>query len=150
MKFTKTLQVRPYMQSQYESTALGTSLLFSLSIALLLTATRASAAVSVENLPEPGLQPQTVTASDGTVHLVYLVGDPKAADIHYRRRTIRGAQLALGRNGRVHVCWNGSRAESMAANGGAPMLYSRLNDDGKSFAPEKNLMRATHELDGGG
>jgi hypothetical protein len=64
--------------------------------------------------------------------------------------TIRGAQLALGRNGRVHVCWNGSRAESMAANGGAPMLYSRLNDDGKSFAPEKNLMRATHELDGGG
>lgn len=162
------------MQNQHERTPLGTRLLFSLSIALLLTATPARAAVTVEKLPEPGLQPQTVTAPDGTVHLIYLVGDPKAADVRYRRRhaeesqwsapvrvnsqpgsaiaigTIRGAQLALGRNGRVQVCWNGSHGDPKAPDRGAPLLYSRLNDDGKGFTPQKNLMTATHQLDGGG
>src|SRR5712691_2799821 len=86
MKFTKTLQVSHGMQTHYERTAPGTSPMFSLAVALLLAAPRASAAVTVEKLPEAGLQPQTVTAPDGTVHLVYLVGDPKAAEIHYRWR----------------------------------------------------------------
>lgn len=30
------------------------------------------------------------------------------------------------------------------------MLYARLNDDGKGFSAQRNLMTATHELDGGG
>jgi hypothetical protein len=162
------------MKNQHERTTPGTKTMFSLFIVLLLTATQAKAEVTVEKLPEPGLQPQTVTAPDGTVHLIYLVGDPKAADIQYRWRranedqwsaplrvnsqpgsaiaigTIRGAQLALGRNGHVHVCWNGSREEPKSANTGAPMLYSRLNKEGKSFSAQKNLMTATHQLDGGG
>src|ERR1044071_1035532 len=162
MKFSTTLKTGTNMQNQHERTTPGTKTLFSLFIVLLLTATQAKAAVTIEKLPEPGLQPQTVAASDGTVHLIYLVGDPKAADIQYRWRranerewsaplrvnstpgsaiaigTIRGAQLALGRNGRVHVGWNGSREEPKSANSGAPMLYARLNGDAKGFTPQKN------------
>lgn len=154
------------MQNQCERTTPRTGSCFGL-FALVLVATAAHAAVTVERVPDAGLQPQVATASDGTVHLVYLVGDPKSADIHYRRRhanetnwsasmrvnsqarsavaigTIRGPQLALGRNGCIHVCWNGSRSET-------PMLYSRLEDKAKGFAPQRNLMTTTHELDGGG
>jgi hypothetical protein len=132
-----------------------------------------TAAISVERLPDSGVQPQTISTGDAT-HLIYLTGDPKAADIVYRSRTgqaewsaplrvnnqpgsaiaigtIRGPQMALGRNGRVHVVWNGSSiAEPKPAHGGSPMLYARLTDDGKSFTAQRNLMTATHELDGGG
>lgn len=132
------------------------------------------AAVRVEKLPEAGLQPQAIATSDGTVHLIYLTGEAKSSDIIYRRRavdgewsapmrvnsqagsavatgTIRGPQFALGRNGRVHVAWNGSSAaEPKPADGGSPMLYARLADDGRSFSTQRNLMTASHELDGGG
>jgi hypothetical protein len=146
-------------------------------ILLLLIAaavTHTQAAVRVEKLPEAGLQPQAIATSDGTVHLIYLTGETKSSDIIYRRRavdgewsaplrvnsqagsavaigTIRGPQFALGRNGRVHVAWNGSSAvEPKPSAGGSPMLYARLADDGKSFSTQRNLMTATHELDGGG
>jgi len=138
-----------------------------------LTAAPLGAAVSVERVPESGIQPQALS-SGGATHLIYLTGDPRGADIVYRTRpgigdwsapvrvnsqpgsaiasgTIRGPQVAMGRDGRVHVVWNGSSgAEPKPANGGSPMLYARLTDDGKSFSPQRNLMTATHELDGGG
>ena len=64
--------------------------------------------------------------------------------------TIRGGQLALGRNGRVHVVWNGSgEALPKHTDGGSPLLYSRLNDSGTAFEPERNLMGKTALLDGG-
>src|SRR5437870_12224702 len=77
--------------------------------------------------PDNGIQPQAAVDTKGVVHLIYFKGDPKAGDIFYVRRepgqeqfskpiqvsryahtamaigTIRGAQLALGKNGRVHV-----------------------------------------------
>lgn len=132
-----------------------------------------NAAISVEQLPDSGVQPQAISTGDAT-HLIYLTGDPKAADIVYRSRvgrsdwstplrvnsqpgsaiamgTIRGPQLAIGRSGRVHVVWNGSSsAEPKPAHGGSPMLYARLTEGGKTFSPQRNLMTATHELDGGG
>src|ERR1041384_1896785 len=92
MKTTKAFRVMPDMKNHDERTTPCTNLIFSLSIALLLTARHASATVTVEKLPEPGLQPQTVTAPDGTVHLVYLAGDPKAADIQYRWRRANESQ----------------------------------------------------------
>lgn len=146
-------------------------LVLTLSVLLACAVTQTSAAVSVEKLPEPGLQPQAITAPDGTAHVIYLTGDPKSSDIVYRTRrtgetnwsdplrvnsqpgsaiaigTIRGPQFALGRNGRVHVAWNGSET---AASKGAPMLYARLDDTGRSFSPQRNLMTGSHELDGGG
>jgi hypothetical protein len=71
--------------------------------------------------------------------------------------TIRGGQLALGKGGRPHVAWNGSgKAEPRgpvnpdSAKPGEPMLYSRLNDEGSGFEPQRNLMLHSFGLDGGG
>src|SRR5690349_2812315 len=100
-------------------------------------------------VPDGGLQPQAVIDPNGIIHLVYLYGDPAAADIGYVRKapgdsqfsepikindqagsaialgTVRGAHLALGRSGRVHVAWNGSgKAAPKAARNSAPMLYT--------------------------
>ena len=124
--------------------------------------------------PLGGLQPQAVVDASGTVHLVYLHGDPKAADVFYARRipgrtdfsqpirinsqsgsaiaigTVRGAQLALGRNNRVHVVWNGSQPATDPGAKGTPLLYARLDEAGKAFEAQRNLMTSTMNLDGGG
>jgi len=62
--------------------------------------------------------------------------------------TIRGAQVALGKAGRVHVAWNG--AGKAVSHQGAPMLYARLNDEGLAFEPERDVMTFSSGLDGGG
>jgi hypothetical protein len=71
--------------------------------------------------------------------------------------TIRGGQLALGRGGRVHVAWNGSdtaipRGLVNPANGqpSAPFLYTRPNVEGTAFEPQRNLLRRSYGVDGGG
>ena len=150
------------------------------SFAFLLTAlsclTVAPAAeVRLQRVPSGGLQPQALVDAGGTLHLVYLTGDPKACDIFYSRRaagktdlsaplrvnsqpgsaiaigTIRGAQFALGKAGRVHVVWNGSgQALPKPATQSAPLLYTRLNDAGTAFEPQRNLIAGTLHLDGGG
>src|SRR5262249_14909661 len=60
---------------------------------------------------------------------------------------IRGAHLAIGKNGRVHVAWNGSGRKGKPNEG---MLYARMNEKGTAFEPQRNVLRATGELDGGG
>jgi len=109
----------------------------------------------------------------GVVHLIYLKGDARSSDIFYVRQepgredfskpirvntkpgsamavgTIRGPQMALGRNGRVHVAWNGPAPESGDYTQ-APMLYTRLNDAGIAFEPERDLITFARGLDGGG
>jgi hypothetical protein len=129
--------------------------------------------VKVERVPEGGLQPQVAVGTDGTLHLIYLKGELQAVDVYYVRRaanetafskpmrvnsqpgtavavgTIRGAQLALGRNNRVHVAWNGPHNMDKTAPP-APMLYARLNDAGTAFEPQRNVISAAYGLDGGG
>jgi hypothetical protein len=141
------------------------------------TATTPAAADKVKLIrtPNGGVQPQAVMDERGKLHLIYLAGEPGASDVFYVRRdagktefsaplrvnsqpgsaiaigTIRGAQIALGKNGRVHVAWNGSNAaKPRSSNNSAPLLYARLNDTKKGFEAERNLMQFTHELDGGG
>src|SRR5262249_7206779 len=63
--------------------------------------------------------------------------------------TIRGAQLAVGRNARVHVAWNG-HSPRKGAWMEAPMQYTRLNDTGTAFEPEHNVITSARGLDGGG
>ncbi len=131
-------------------------------------------AVEVIRTPHGGIQPQAVIDARGTVHLLYYTGNPKAGDLHYVRRgrgqaawstpvtvnsrpasaiaagTIRGGQLALGKTGRVHVVWFGSSQSGIKSPGDtAPLLYSRSNETGTAFEPQRNLMTRTTHLDGG-
>ena len=132
-----------------------------------------SARVTLERTPDDGIQPQAVTDNKGGIHLIYYRGSAQSGDLFYVRQfsgektfskpirinqgigsataagTIRGAQVAIGRNGRIHVAWNGH-----APKGGdymrAPMLYTRLNDAGTAFEPERDVITLARGLDGGG
>lgn len=129
--------------------------------------------VTQRRVPDGGIQPQVAVDEHGTVHLVYFHGDAANGNVWYVRSTdggstfstpiqvnhiagsaiatgtVRGAQLALGRNGRVHVAWNGSPAAAPTGSG-VPMLYTRLDDAGTAFEPERNVMHAVYDIDGGG
>ncbi len=132
-------------------------------------------------VPDRGIQPQAAVDAEGGVHLLYFKGDPQAGDVFYTRSrdgvrfndplrvnsqagsaiamgNIRGAHLALGKNGRVHVAWNGSQKALPKAPGNprspawmlTPMLYTRLDDAGRAFEPQRNVIREAAGLDGGG
>lgn len=132
-----------------------------------------AATVEVVRLPAGTLQPVAVTDSEGTVHWVWLQGEPAACDVFYQRwpggvppstpplrvnsrpgsaiaiGTVRGAQITLGRAGRIHVVWNGSSKAETSPGDGAPLLYSRLDDSGTTFEASRNLRGSTFHLDGG-
>ncbi len=130
---------------------------------------------TVLRTPNGGIQPQAVVDAKGTLHLIYFKGNELEGDLYYVTRaagkdafseplrvnsqassavalgTIRGGQLVLGKGGRVHVAWNGSgKAMPQAPNKSNPMLYARLDDAGKAFEPQRNLMQQSYLLDGGG
>jgi len=170
-------------------------------------------AVQLLRTPDSGIQPQAVMDNRGTVHLIYYKGEGRGGDLFYVRQepgkesfskpiqvntrpksamaagTIRGAQLAVGRNGRVHVAWNGQAPSGHAKSGHAeaghspeghgaaahspdghagsghstgghaaeqpawmkaPMLYTRLDDKGTAFEPERDVITVARGLDGGG
>ncbi|MBO0862282.1 MAG: exo-alpha-sialidase [Chloracidobacterium sp.] len=155
------------------------SMLFGIIVATLLQvgsaglrpASHAAGKVNLLRTPDGGLQPQVALDERGVLHLVYFKGEPSGGDIYYVRRdpgkteftspisvnsrpgsavaigTIRGAQLAVGKNGRVHVAWNGRDDHG---GHGAPMLYTRMNDARTGFDPQRNVMRFSGGLDGGG
>jgi hypothetical protein len=130
--------------------------------------------VSLVHTPDGGIQPQALIDSRGVIHLIYMKGDAGKTDIYYVHKkagassdfsspirvnstqgsamatgTIRGAQLALGKDGRPMVAWNGG-GNAAKGPGGTPMLFSRLNDAGTAFEPERNLITRFGGLDGGG
>lgn len=158
------------------SLSIGVTTLLATSLALAR-----SADISVVRVPNGGIQPQAVVDDTGILHLLYYLGDPMHGDLFHvtssdlgaswssplrvnseagtaiAAGTIRGGQMTLGRNGRIHVAWNGSSAgESKGPSNpesgkrGAPMFYSRLNDAHTSFEPARSLMTRTFGLDGGG
>ncbi len=133
------------------------------------------AKVAIVRTPNGGIQPQAVMDSGGALHLIYFSGEPGAGDVFYLRReagkesfsnpirvnsqtgsviatgTIRGAHLAVGRGGRVHVSWMGSKnAEPRGPAGATPMLYARLNDAKTAFEAQRNVLQFAEGLDGGG
>ncbi len=126
-------------------------------------------------VPENGIQPQVAVDSVGTAHLIFYKGEPAHGDLSYCRSTdsgssfskpipvnsqagsaiaigtIRGAQMAIGKDNRVHVAWNGSDvAEPKGPGNAAPMLYARLNNAVDGFEPQRNIIAAHYGLDGGG
>ena len=150
------------------------ALLGLLGLLLASTALGSTPEVKLLRVPDGGLQPQALLDEQGILHLVYLKGAPDACDVFYCERpagqtrfslpvrvnslpnsaiaigTVRGAQMALGRNGRVHVTWNGSDKAATRGSAGAPMLYSRMSATGTGFEAQRNLMTTTTHLDGGG
>ena len=146
----------------------------------LPTATKA-VGVTLLRVPNDGIQPEAVVDNHGTLHLLYFSGEPRAGNLFYVRSTdngsifskpvrvnsqdgsaiatgtIRGGQLAVGGDGRVHVAWNGSdtampRGLINPANDqpSAPFLYARSNAEGTAFEPQRNLTRLSYGNDGGG
>ncbi len=135
----------------------------------------APAKVTVVRCPDNGIQPQMARGADGRLHLVYLTGDERAADVNYRTSadggktwsaairvnsepgaalmvgTVRGAQLALGKKDRAHVAWMGTdKAMPRGPGESTPMLYARMNDAGEGFEAQRNMIAAHPGLDGGG
>ncbi len=130
--------------------------------------------VRLMRTPDGGIQPQGIMDHDRTLHLIYFKGDPAGGDIFYVRwapgqsefspavrvnsqpgsaiaiGTVRGPQMAVGRQGRVHVVWMGSKtAEPRGPEGATPILYSRLNDRRTAFEPQRNVMQFAVGADGG-
>ena len=136
-----------------------------------------STRIKLLRTPDDGIQPQAAIDSKGIIHLIYYKGAAGAGDIFYVRQepgqegfskpipvnsqagsaiaagSIRGAQLALGKNGRVHVAWDGmgKGAQKITIGGKSadPLLYTRLNDASTAFEPERNLITYARGLDGG-
>jgi hypothetical protein len=126
--------------------------------------------VTIRRVPNGGLQPEAARDASGTLHLLYFAGAPADGDLFYVRSsdegatftapiqvnsqpgsavaagTIRGGQLAVGANGRVHVAWNGS-AKALPKG---QFFHARLNDGGTAFEPQRGLMQRSDTLDGGG
>jgi hypothetical protein len=145
--------------------ALSAALVFGLPLA-------AAEKVRLQRVPDSGIQPQVAVDGKGVVHLIYFKGNPEAGDVFYVRSddgvkfsrplrvnqrpasalaigNIRGAQLALGKGGRVHVAWVGSgKAEPKAPGKTTPVLYTRLNEAGTTFEPERNVKQLAGYLDG--
>jgi len=133
-----------------------------LTLAAMISAMAWSAEVTLQRVPEGGLQPQVLVGDDGVVHLIYIKGDGKKGDVMYASSkdgvsfspakrvntqagaatiigNIRGAQIALGKQGRVHVAWNGTDG----------MYYTHATNGG-AFDPERNVSQFAKEMDGGG
>ena len=111
-----------------------------------------SDSITLLRLPEGGRLPRAVIDDDGAVHAVYFEGDPRGGDLRYVTRApgasawsepryvnsqpgtvvgigpIDGGQMALGRDGRLHVVW--------FKLGRTEFFYTRTNDDGTGFEPQ--------------
>jgi hypothetical protein len=134
--------------------------------------------VTLLRVPHGGIQPQVAVDDTGTLHLIYVAGDPSHGDVYYVRSAdagasfsdpirvnreagnaiavgnVRGAHLAVGRDGRIHVAWNGSVSlpsdPASSETRRLPMLYARMNDARTAFEPERNVIQSSYGIDGGG
>ena len=133
-----------------------------------------SPAVSVVRTPDGGIQPQAIIDRRGTVHLIYFNGQPAGGDLFYVQRaagaiafsapirinsetgtaiatgTVRGGQMALGRDGWVHVAWNASKPIDRTGVKHMPMWYARLAPGATAFEAQRAIGEHTRHLDGGG
>jgi hypothetical protein len=125
--------------------------------------------VRIWRAPEGGIEPQTIVGPHRTLRLIYFTGDAAAGNVEYVRRaagansfspplrvnrqpgsavavgTVRGPQMALGRDGRVDVVWFGSASARPRGPGGATefeparcvMQYAKGADGGLSVAADR-------------
>jgi hypothetical protein len=127
--------------------------------------------VELQRAPEGELQPQALVDADGVVHLLTLAPDSADGELRHRisedggfvwkpplvagrgvaiEGRTRGGRMALGREGRLHVAWQGSAAaEPRASDEADPLLYTRLDDEGLAFEPPRNVASARAFPDSG-
>ena len=133
-----------------------------------------AAPIRLLRVPGGGIQPQAVVDAKGVLHVIYFKSDAAGGDLFYTRRApddtafaqaiqvndvpnsaiaigfIRGAHMALGKNGRVHVAWMASPKSNRDSHDQLPMYYARLNDRATAFEPQRNVIAHAYGLDGGG
>mgnify|MGYP003575000084 CR=1 FL=1 len=150
---------------------------FNLSLAaMIFAAFDLNAEIRFERVPDGGIQPQLILDENGRQHLLYFKGDAMGGDVFYATRgrdekefsppikineqansvivagTMRGPQMALGRDGRAHVVWMGGNGADKVKVGDemvTPLLYARMNDGRDGFEPERNMLTRAAGLDGG-
>ncbi len=137
-------------------------------------ATHVTPRVAIVETPDQGIQPQAVVDSTGSVHLVYFKGDPSGGDLYYVRLiardggvkpsaapvrvnsiaasalatgTVRGAQIAIGRNGIIHVAWHGSKPLEGSGSPHPPVWYARSAGGGR-FEPQRSVSGGIAGIDG--
>ena len=123
--------------------------------ALALAASVSAQPVETLRVPAGGRLPHASVGDDGTVHLVYVVGNGPVGDLMYVTRAagqgewstaqrvnnvpgtvtgigpVDGAQLALGPDGRLHVAW--MRIAPPA------FFYARSNEVGSGFEEQFSM-----------
>ena len=128
-----------------------------------------SSQVTILRTPNDGIQPETAVDAEGVLHMIYFVGDARGGDIEYVSRrsgakdfstpirvnstpqsaivvgTVRGPQMALGRNGQVYVAWIGPQPTPSAPG---MAYFSRLNPAGTAFEPQRALVQYSQGRDG--
>jgi hypothetical protein len=128
--------------------------------------------VAIVALPDGGIQPQAVVDAAGIIHLLYFKGEPAGGDLYYVQLTkpdqktwqpvsvnsiagsalatgsVRGGQIALGRDGRVHVAWHGSKPIDGKGVSNVPVWYTRSEADGLRFQPQIAVSGAADGIDG--
>jgi hypothetical protein len=142
-----------------------------LATALSTSAFAAPPPVAVSETPERGLQPRLFTDDKGTLHALWYAGDHRSGDVFHATRnsdkswgkavrvnsepgsaiaagTIRGAQVSLGREGFIHVVWNGSNAK-LPKGSHMPLCYTRSTDGGRTFEAQR-IVSGDWPMDGGG
>ena len=127
---------------------------------ILLTTSSISAGVAGEveflQVPNGGIQPQAVADAQGMLHLVYYQGESKKGNLFYvtrhpgasewssaiqvnsrdgsadRNEAISRAQIAIGKDGLVHVVWFNIEP--------ARYWYTRKASGGPGFEKQRNLV----------
>ncbi len=141
-----------------------------------VTPIAAPAAVSLWHVPAGAIQPQAAVDSRGAAHVIYFKGGATegSGDLYYVRMapggasasapirvnsrqdsagsigTVRAAQLAIGKGDRVHVVWNGLGPKGANGYPKTYQAYTRLNEAGTAFEPQRDLITWAQGLDGGG
>jgi len=146
------------------------------SVATVFPASRDTAVPGVVSVatPDGGIQPQAVVDRAGTIHLLYFKGEPSHGDLFYVHQgprdpgfsapvrvnskvgsaiatgSVRGGQIALGRDGRVHVAWNSAQPVDRNGTKESTMWYARSATDSSDFEPQRPIGTHMRHLDGGG
>lgn len=121
--------------------------------------------VNIIRCPEGGVRPIVQREGLGVYHMAYLGATAPETDLYYTRSSdggltfadplrvnstpgsvdasdlSHGMNMAIGRDGRIHLVWTGSaKAGNRGPEEQVPLMYARMSDDKQSFSGERNLI----------